>query len=249
MFAVLGTSRSATAVTSMVNSNTCEAEWEQVAALPQPADRLARWRSLAPQCAKSGLYEVRLAALQTVAGQYDDAEGTARAGLALDTPYNKELLSAIAAVALNRGHYADALKQYQALIGTYPDYFDGYCGTGAVMLIERKFSDAVHYLNEAAKRAQNPIIYRHLTIAYHQLGQHQQAVEAYDKAYRLNPGIVRDKDATHAAARALMFLGNYRAADGAINLLIQANPAAASDPEIQQSQQIIHQKLQQESQH
>lgn len=248
MLVVLGTARVATAATNMINANTCEGEWTQVVALPQVADRLVRWQALAPTCAKSGLYEVRLAALQTVAGRYDEARETARAGLALNTSYKKQLLSAIAAVALNQGHLEDAQKQYQALIASYPDYFDGYCGTGAIMLIERRFSEAVRYLNEAAQHAQNPIIYRHLTIAYHQLHQHQQAVEAYDKAYRLNHDIVRDKDATHAAARALMFLGNYRAADGAVKLLLEANPAAGADPEIQQTQQIIRQKLQEEAQ-
>lgn len=244
MLAVLGMARSAAAVTTMVNVNTCEEEWTQVTALSQLADRPVRWQSLAPKCAKSGLYEVRLAALQTIAGRYDEAEKTAGAGLELGTSYKKELLSAMAAVALNRGQLADALKQYQALISSFPDYFDGYCGTGAVMLIERKFSDAVHYLNEAARHAQNPIIYRHLTIAYAQLHQHQQAVEAFDKAYRLNPNVVGDKDSIHAAARSLMFLGNYRAADGAIKLLLKANPAAGSDPEVQQSERIIQEKLQ-----
>jgi tetratricopeptide (TPR) repeat protein len=115
------------------------------------------------------------------------------------------------------------------------------------MLIERKFPEAVRYLNEASQHAQVPIIYRHLTIVYHQLHQNQQAVDAFDKAYRLNHDIVRDKDATHAAARALMFLGNYRAADGAIKLLLEANPAAGADPEIQQTQQIIWEKLQAEA--
>lgn len=248
MLAVLGMARSATAVTTKVNVNTCEAEWTQVTALPRVADRLVRWQSVAPKCANSGLYEVRLAALQSVAGRYDEAEKTARAGLALDTPYKKELLSALAAVALNRGQVADALKQYQALISSYPDYFGGYCGTGAVMLIERKFSDAVHYLNEAARYAQNPICYRHLTIAYHQLHQNQEAVEAFDKAYRLNSDVVGDKGAIDAVARSLIVLGNYRAADGAIKLLLKANPAAGADPEIQQAEQIIQQKLQQESQ-
>ena len=51
-----------------------------------------------------------------------------------------------------------------------------------------------------------------------------------------------------AAARALMFLGNYRAADGAVKLLLQANPAAGADPEIQQTQQIIRERLQEKTQ-
>jgi hypothetical protein len=63
MLVVLGTARVATAVTNMINANTCEGEWTQVVVLPQVADRLVHWQALAPTCAKSGLYEVRLAAL------------------------------------------------------------------------------------------------------------------------------------------------------------------------------------------
>jgi hypothetical protein len=44
-----------------------------------------------------------------------------------------------------------------------------------------------------------------------------------------------------------MFLCNYRAADGAVKLLLEANPSAGVDPEIQQTQQMIRQKLQEEA--
>lgn len=232
----------------MSNANTCDAEWTQVQALPHFPDQLARWQALAPKCAGSGLYEVRLTGLLTVTGRYDEARQAVRGGLALNTAYKKELLGADAAISLNTMQLADAQKQYQALIASYPDYFDGYCGMGALMLMERKFPQAVDYLNRAAQHQQSWIIYRHLTIAYAQLHQHQQAVEAFDKAYRLNPKVVGDKDAIHAAARSLMFLGNYRAAEGAINLLLNANPAAGADPQIQQTERIIQQKLREEAQ-
>jgi tetratricopeptide (TPR) repeat protein len=248
VLAALGVPRAATAATHMVNANICDAEWTEVEALPNFADRLSRWQALAPKCSKSGMYEARLATVQGLLGRYDEARKTVRAGLALETPFKRKLLSTMAGVALIQGQLADAQKQYQSLIASYPNYSDGYCGIGSVMLMERRFPEAVRYLNEAAEREQVPIIYRQLTIAYHQLHQNQQAVDAFDKAYRLNPHIVRDKDATHAAARALMFLGNYRAADGAIKLLLEANPDAGADPEIQQSQRIIREKLQAEAQ-
>lgn len=248
ILAVLGGSTCATAATTMSNANTCDTEWTQVEALPHFQDRLARWQALAPKCAKSGIYEARLATLLTLVGQYDEARKAARAGLALDTPYRKQLLATEAGIALNQGQLADAKKEYQALIASYPDYYDGYCGMGALMLVERKFPQAVTYLNEAARRGQAWIIYRHLTIAFAQLHEHQQAVEAFDKAYRLNPAVVGDKDALNAAARSLLFLGNYRAAEGAINMLLNAKPSAVSDPEIQQTERMIQAKLQGEAQ-
>ena len=246
--AVLGGSTWATAATTMSNVNTCDGEWSQVQTLPHFPDQLARWQALGPRCAKTGLYEVRLAGLLTLVGRYNEARDAVHTGLALDTPYKKQLLSARAAIALNTLQFADAQKQYQALITTYPDYFDGYCGMGALMLMERKFPEAVQYLNEAAQHQQNWVIYCHLTIAYAQLHQHQQAVEAFDKAYRLNPNVVGDKDSIHAAIRSLMFLGNYRAADGAVRLLLNANPGAGEDQEIQQSERIIQEKLQEAQQ-
>jgi hypothetical protein len=108
VLAVLASSRSVPAVTITTNANICDGEWTQIEALPQFAERLSRWQALAPKCAKSGLYEARLATLQTLLGRYDEDKETARAGLALDTPYKKELLSTMAGVALNQGQLADA---------------------------------------------------------------------------------------------------------------------------------------------
>ena len=247
MLGMLGSSAWAGASTAMANADTCTAEWSQVGALPDFADQLVRWQALAPKCAKSGIYEARLAGLLTLTGDYDKAREAVRDGLALDTPFKKELLGAKAAISLNTMQLADAQKQYQALITSYPDYFDGYCGMGALRLMERKFPEAVDYLNQAARHEQSWIIYRHLTIAYAQLHQHEQAVQAFDKAFRLNPSVVGDKDAIHAATRSLMFLGNYRAADGAIKLLLRAKPAAGADPEIQEAERIIQQHLRDEA--
>ena len=243
ILAMLGGSAGARTARPARNVDTCDTELSQVQALPNRTDQLARWRQLAPKCAKSGLYEVRLAELLTLTGRYEEATQAVRDGLALDTPYRKELLGARAAISLNMLHLANAQKQYQALIASYPDYFDGYCGMGALMLMERKFPEAVDYLNQAARHGQSWLIYRHLTIAYAQLHQDQQAVDAFDKAYRSNPRVVGDKDAIHAAIRSLMFLGNYRAADGAVKMLLKANPAAGADPEVQQSERIIQQEL------
>jgi len=245
ILAMLGGSAGARTATP-TTVDTCDTEWSQVQALPNWTDQLARWQQLAPKCAKSGLYEVRLTGLLTVTGQYEEATKAVRGGLALDTPYRKELLGARAAISLSTLQLADAQKQFQALIASYPDYFDGYCGMGALMVMERKFPEAVDYLNQAARHGQSWLIYRHLTIAYAQLHQHQQAVDAFDKAYRLNPGVVGDKDAIHSAIRSLMFLGNYPAAYGAVKLLLKANPAAGADPEVQQSERIIQQELSKE---
>jgi tetratricopeptide (TPR) repeat protein len=165
----------------------------------------------------------------------------------LNTPYKKELLGADAAITLNMMQLDKAQQQYQALIDSYPDYFDGYCGMGAVMLERRKFAEALDYLNQAARHGQSWIIYRHLTVAYAQLHQDEQAVQALDKAYRLHPQIVGDKDAMKAGARSLISLRNYRAADGTIKLLLRANPPAGADPEIQQTEQIIQQNLRDEA--
>lgn len=244
VFALLGNSPWATAAATASNADTCDDAWSRVALLQPLPHRLASWQTLGSKCGKSGLYEVRLAGLLTLLGRYDDARNAVRTGLALDTPYEKQLLSAGAAVELNAMRLGDAERQYRALITSYPDYYDGYCGMGALMLMKRNIPEAVRYLNEATQHEHVWIIYRHLTVAYAQLHEWQRAVAAFSNAYQLNPQVIGDRDSAYAAALSLMYLGKFRLADGTIKLLLKANPAAAADPQVQRSERTIEEKLQ-----
>jgi len=231
------------------NKDFCEDAWGHVQQAPAVTDRLQQWSALNTQCGNSGLYESRLARLNILAGRFEEARRVAQAGLALKSPYEKELLSTEAEIDLNQFRLDKALLQYVALIKSYPDYYDGYAGVGTVKLMQHNFTEAVQYLNQAAARGKVPVyIYRNLIIAHHQLGENQQAIDAVNTAYKVDTDIVKDKDAMNAAARSYIFIGNYHAADGALKMLVKSNPEAANDPQIRQTMSYVAKKLQEEKQ-
>ena len=125
------------------NKDLCEAEWTHLQQVPAVAERLRQWSALGAKCGNSGLYESRLARLNILAGRFDEARRVTEAGLALKSPYEKELLSTAAEIDLNQMKLETALRQYEALIKAYPDYYDGYGGVGTVKLMQHQFTEAV----------------------------------------------------------------------------------------------------------
>lgn len=230
-----------------VNKDLCDDEWNGMQDL-SPADRVRHWASVGPKCGNSGLYEVRLARLNTIVGRYEDARRVVETGLALHSPYEKELLSAGAEADTGLRKLDSALRTYMQLITDYPDYYDGYGGVGSVKLLQHQFTEAVKYLNEAAKRGKPLYIFRNLVIAYHQLGENQQAIDAMSAGYKVDKAITKDVEAMNAAARSYVFMGKYHQADGTLKMLIQANPQAANDPGIREAQLFVVKKLAEEKQ-
>jgi tetratricopeptide (TPR) repeat protein len=119
-------------------------------------------------------------------------------------------------------------------------------GVGAIKLVQHQFEESIRYLNEGAKRTRTYDIYRNLTIAYHSLGRNEEAVQAMNEAYAIDKAIVKDRDAMLAAARAYVYLGKLRAADGTLKMLVQAVPEAANDPQVHKVMAYVTQKLAEE---
>lgn len=229
------------------NKDLCDDEWNGMQDL-SPADRVNHWASMGPKCGKSGLYEVRLARLNTIVGRYEDARRVVDTGLALHSPYEKELLSAGAEADTGLRKLDSALRTYMQLIADYPDYYDGYGGVGSVKLLQHQFPEAVKYLNEAAKRGKPLYIFRDLVIAYHQMGENQRAIDAMGEGYKVDKAIAKDVEAMNAAARSYVFLGKYHQADGTLKMLVRANPQAANDPGVREAQLFVAKKLEEEKQ-
>ena len=230
------------------NTDLCEDEWTRLQDVPAAADRLRQWAVLGAKCGNSGLYEMRLARLNILVGRYEDARRVVHTGLALQSPYEMQLLSAAAEIDTGEQKYDSALQLYKQLIAEYPDYYDGYGGVGSVKLLQHQFTEAVKYLNEAAKRGKPLYIFRNLVIAYHQLGENQQAIDAMSTAYTVDKAIAKDVEAMNAAARSYVFMGKYHQADGTLKMLVRANPQAANDPGIREAQLFVAKKLAEENQ-
>ncbi len=225
----------------------CKDEWRQTLQSPASTeDKIREWSGLKAKCGISGLYEYRMGVLDVLAGRYDEARTVTQAALAPGTPYEKYLLSVIANADLGQGNLDSSLLRYEALIKKYPEYYDGYAGVGAVKLVQHKIEESIQYLNEGAKRARTLDIYRNLTIAYAQLGRHEEAVKAMNDAYAIDKSIVKDRESMHAAAISYILLGKLHVADGFLKMLVQADPQAANDPEIRKTMGYVSKKLEEE---
>ena len=238
---------STTTIAATVNTNKCDEEWKQVLDDKRFSDiqrKIKRWESLAPTCGRSGLYESRLGALYTRGKMFEKAQTIIEQGLAQKTSYEKELLSGLADIDLIKQDWGRAGQAYELIIKKFPDWYDGYQGLGSVKLSQQNFIEAVKYLNEANKYQHHVTTYRQLTIAHHQLNQHEQAIKALNAAFELDQElIVKDRDAMLSGAISYTKIGKYKVASGIIGMLLEARPDLRGDAEIARIQSFVDKKL------
>ena len=244
VLAVASASASGKPMSVRVNHESCTAEWLQIGqGSTNTQEQIRSWLAVAEKCARSGLYEARLALLYVLDGRLDDARTAIDTGLALKTPYEKELTSVLANVEMGEGKLDDSLQRYERLIRIYPKFFDAYAGAGAVKVLQRRFSEALTYLSEARALGKTAAMYRNLIVTYDQLGKYDAAVSAVKEGYAFDISIGRDKEAMHAAAIAYCHLGNFSVADGMLKMLFHADPEAAKDPEVARTMLYISKHL------
>lgn len=175
---------------------------------------------------------------------FEKAQKIIEQGLAQKTPYEKELLSGLADIDLIKQDWGRADQAYELIIKKFPDWYDGYQGLGSVKLSQQDFIEAVKYLNEANRYQHHATTYRQLTIAHHQLNQHEQAVKALNAAFELDQNlIVKDRDAMLSGAISYTKIGKYKVANDIVGMLLEARPDLRSDAEIIRIQSFIAKKL------
>lgn len=234
-------------IAATVNTNKCEEEWKQVLDDRQFSDiqsKIKHWESLAPRCAHSGLYEFRLGNLYTQAKQLEKAKALIKEGLAYKTEHDGELRLGMGDIYLFANDINGAEKEYKAVVQKYPDWFAGYQKLGTVAIARLKFNEAIKWMEEANKKQRHAFTYRELTIAHHQLNQHEQAIKALNAAFELDQNlIVKDRDAMLSGAISYTKIGKYKVANGIIGMLLEARPDLRSDAEVVRIQSFVAKKL------
>ncbi|MGA9769030.1 MAG: tetratricopeptide repeat protein [Blastocatellia bacterium] len=92
----------------------------------------------------------------------------------------------------------EAAVEFRAEVALYPEEFLAVYNLGLACVVERKYEEAVTFLEKAARlRPQNSDVYLFLGNAYHGLGQFDKAVEAFNKCISLDPDL--DKTSIFAA--------------------------------------------------
>jgi tetratricopeptide (TPR) repeat protein len=92
----------------------------------------------------------------------------------------------------------EAAVEFRAEVSLYPEEFLAIYNLGLACVVERKYEEAVTFLEKAARlRPQNSDVFLFLGNAYHGLGQFDKAIDAFNKCIALNPDL--DKTSIFAA--------------------------------------------------
>jgi tetratricopeptide (TPR) repeat protein len=133
-----------------------------------------------------------------------------------------------------RGDLHGAEGQFQRLVKDYPNWAFGYIKLGVVRLDQRRFREAVDFLEKANTLEKNAFAYRCLAIAHNQLGEHETAVRAANLSYEMDPSLVSDREAMLAAAHSYAAVGKVEVARNLLAMALKAQPDIAKDPRYQQ---------------
>jgi superkiller protein 3 len=118
---------------------------------------------------------------------------------------------------------AEALEEFKIEVAANPDEFFANYYLGVVYNYQRKWEQAITYLQKAAKiQPDNPDPYFQLGQAYQESDQHDRAVEVLRRSIALNPSLGHNKGqvttAHHRLARSLLKLGQTEAGQKELQL-------------------------------
>ncbi len=97
---------------------------------------------------------------------------------------NEDSLNALGAIYDNRGEHEKAQRLYKRVIVKDPNYIDAYNNLGLSLLLEKRYKDAIFYLESACAFPEANVNYRsNLALAYGLSGNMKKAREVYAKDF------------------------------------------------------------------
>jgi tetratricopeptide (TPR) repeat protein len=234
----------------------CEQQWEittnnvAVEFDASYRDAIAQWEKLAGKCSGTIAYEARLATIYALANEPVKARRVLQgiAGKESEYGYLAEMaqLQVETSEALATGTSPEkkdklegVARKYVTFVKKYPRWPTGYAVLGGLQTTLGQHQAAVRTLmagievTDKEKRASPNLwgVYRNLTISYAALGEYRTALDAGDIAYEMKKGISSDQYFMYAMARAYAGVGNFQAAQNALNLILAKKPEVRGDPE------------------
>lgn len=99
----------------------------------------------------------------------------------------------IASLYLDLGRYADAEREYRAVIGIDPNFFSAYFGLGSVYNQIGRYEEAIHWYKQdverrkAAGEADDPLVHLNLGEVYGKTARYEEAAVELKQAVQLSP--------------------------------------------------------------
>ncbi len=106
--------------------------------------------------------------------------------------YNSKDLSYLANIYLNKGDYDNAIKLYTKIIEKHPKQLDALVFLGIAYGAKNKYKEAIYYFKQAAIiQPDGSQIHYYLSSAYKYSGDLINADKSFQKAYNLDPTLVK----------------------------------------------------------
>lgn len=179
---------------------------------PNSESKIKYLRDNGRSCEGTGIYESRLAYFYVDAKRFSDAEKTIRDGLSKPNPYHKQLKYSLVDIDVLQGRLDVAFSKAIRLQQEHEDWYGGYLLLSKITLMQRRFEESIQYAIESNKRSPEAGAYLGMTIAYHQLGKDEQAVESIYMAIKLDVSVVSKAPGMDEAIYSLVRLTRYQEA-------------------------------------
>ena len=126
-----------------------------------------------------------------------------------------------------RGDRDGAIGQYEAFVAQYPDFFDGWFRLGWTRMITRRYESAIDAFRKALEidpQASGPFI--NIATAWGALGNRQEAVRNYQKAFTLRPDEIYGPFVNHEYGFVLAAMGDVAKAEQTFRLMLGRDATA-----------------------
>ncbi len=193
-------------------------------------ERIAQMLALADDCADTGIYEARLAQLYAETRDFEEGEAVAIEALALNSPYENEILVAQIHLALGP-HKLDEATQYAAVLASnYPDWTRSLVTAGRVLQLSRQHAAAIQFLETANAGEETGEAWLYLSGLYFSNGQYEDALQARARALQLDPSGMRFTEFVVVGVMSLKELGRADEARAMLDRHLEAVPHASERP-------------------
>lgn len=151
-------------------------------------ERINAWRSKEKECAGTGLFEARLAALYQAAGEHQKAIELVNASIGFGEVYRKQLLLVRSESSYILEQLPQARADAERLVTEYPDWEGGYFVLGQVNLAEKRYEEAVENYDAVNRLGRMANAYSMLAIAHYYLKNYTKSVESMQYAVSMSQG-------------------------------------------------------------
>lgn len=207
-------------------------------------NRLKRMQSLGEKCSGTGLYEYHLAKLYINTREYEKSARVFDDGLELGTEFSNLLLLGKGDIYLHQHDYPRAEQIYREVTDKFPEWYAGFNFLGFALLAQDKNSEAIESLVRSNALAEAAETYKHLTVAYHRTGQHEQAVDAFGRAYSLDEAVLEDTATAADCIKSYAMIGKFEIAKNVLALMLKANSDVRQDPKFLEAGFFLKEKMQ-----